>query len=282
MTGLSTRLTNEQESAFHAHGHVLLPGLFSRAEVDVVRAAFERLYATAQRLRTTGDHEGAHFVLRAPAADDGDDARDVIVQRIVWAGGAEPALLALSADARLLQPALQLLGTSSCEQLLCQAHFKMPGDGVSFDWHQDIQHRDKGPGTWRDVNGRGSYVQTLLLVDDMTVDNGPLLFLPDGACTLDARGRLARGADTALPMPATGAGDYGVAHVVVDEARAVTVTGAAGDVLLFGPYAVHGSRANTSRASRRVLINGYAAPGANGRVYPGRGSGRVLPTVTTT
>jgi hypothetical protein len=26
-----------------------------------------------------------------------------------------------------------------------------------------------------------------------------------------------------------------------------------------------------------VLINGYAYPGANGRVYPGEGSGRVLP-----
>ena len=272
MTSASTRLTDEQAAAFHAHGHVLLPGLFSRTEVDVVRAAFERLYATAQRLRVTGDHDGAHFVLRAPPTGE------VVVQRIVWAGGAEPALLSLSADARLVEAALQLLDTSSCEQLLCQAHFKMPGDGVSFDWHQDIQHRDKGPGTWRDVNGRGSYVQTILLVDDMREDNGPLLFMPDAAVSLDARGRLVRGGDTALPMPTAGAGDYGNADVVVDESRAVTVTGRAGDVLLFGPYAVHGSRANTSNASRRVLINGYAAPGANGRVYPGRGSCRTLPS----
>jgi ectoine hydroxylase-related dioxygenase (phytanoyl-CoA dioxygenase family) len=275
VTNAPTRLTDEQEAAFHAHGHVLLPGLFSRAEVDVVRAAFERLYATAQRLRETRDHDGAHFVLRAPSVGD------VVVQRIVWAGGAEPPLLSLSADPRLVQPALQLLGTSSCEQLLCQAHFKMPGDGVSFDWHQDIQHRDKGAGTWRDVTGRGSYVQTILLVDDMTSDNGPLLFLPDEAVALDARGRLLRGGDTALPMPAAGsAGDYGGGRVVVDESRAITVTGKAGDVLVFGPYAVHGSRANTSSTSRRVWINGYAAPGANGRVYPGRGSGRVLPSTT--
>jgi ectoine hydroxylase-related dioxygenase (phytanoyl-CoA dioxygenase family) len=267
------RLTEEQEATFHAHGHVVLPGLFSAGEVDVVRAAFERLYATAQQLRDTGDHDGAHFVLRAPPAGD------VVVQRIVWAGGAEPALLSLSSDARLLQPALQLLGTSTCEQLLCQAHFKMPGDGVSFDWHQDIQHRDKGGATWRDVNGRGSYVQSILLVDDMRDDNGPLLFLPDDAVALDARGRLVRGRDTALPMaaPRDGYGS-GEGAVVVDETRANTVTGRAGDVLLFGPYAVHGSRANTSTASRRVLINGYAAPGANGRVYPGRGAGRVLPS----
>jgi ectoine hydroxylase-related dioxygenase (phytanoyl-CoA dioxygenase family) len=277
VTHVPTPLTQEHEAAFHAHGHVLLPGLFSADEVDVVRAAFDRLYTTAQRLRDTCDHDGAHFVLRAPPLGS------VVVQRVVWAGGAEPSLLALSADARLVQPALQLLGTSLCEQLLCQAHFKMPRDGVSFDWHQDIQHRDKGGGTWRDVNGRGSFVQTILLVDDMHDGNGPLLFLPDDAVALDARGRLARGADTALPMPAGQAGDYGAGDhgVVVDESRAVTVTGKAGDVLLFGPYAVHGSRENTSTTSRRVLINGYAAPGANGRVYPGRGSCRVLPTSTT-
>ncbi len=277
------RLTAQQEAAFHAHGFVVLPGLFTADEIDVVRTAFDRLYATAQTLRTTQEHDGALFVLRPPAADG---PGLVVVQRVVWAGGAEPALLALSADPRLLQPALQLLSTSTCEQLLCQAHLKMPHDGVSFDWHQDIQHRDKGGDTWRDVNGRGSFVQTLLLVDDMRADNGPLLFLPDDAVTLDERGRLVRGGDTALPMPASsgspasagGDGYSGEGGAVVDATRAVTLTGRAGDVVLFGPFAVHGSQANTSPSPRRVLINGYAAPGANRRVYPGRGAGRVLPT----
>jgi ectoine hydroxylase-related dioxygenase (phytanoyl-CoA dioxygenase family) len=149
-----------------------------------------------------------------------------------------------------------LLGTAQCQQLLCQAHYKMPNDGVAFDWHQDIQHRDKGNDTWRDVNGRGSFVQTILLVDDVTDENGPLEFLPMDAVTLDARGRLER---------------------VVDASRAVPVTGRAGDVLFFGPWAVHGSTPNTSALPRRVLIDGYAAPGANGRFYPGRGACRTLP-----
>jgi hypothetical protein len=47
-------------------------------------------------------------------------------------------------------------------------------------------------------------------------------------------------------------------------------------VLFFGPYAIHGSTPNESAVPRRVLINGYAYPGANGRVYPGEGSGRTL------
>jgi ectoine hydroxylase-related dioxygenase (phytanoyl-CoA dioxygenase family) len=47
-----------------------------------------------------------------------------------------------------------------------------------------------------------------------------------------------------------------------------------GSVLLLGPYTVHGSKPNRSKNARRVFINGYAYPGANRRVYPGKGAGR--------
>ena len=249
------KFSDDEARAFHEHGYVVRRGLFREGEVLAARAALERLYATAQTLRATGDHDGAFFALSAPS----DGA--VVVQRVVWAGGAEPVLLRLSEDPRLVAPALELLGTDHCEQLLCQAHYKMPNDGVAFDWHQDIQHRDKGGDTWRDVTGRGSFVQTILLVDDMTEENGALEFLEADAVALDASGRLVKEGGS----------------VRVDASRAVAVTGRAGDVLFFGPYAVHGSTPNQSDKPRRVLINGYAAPGANKRVYPGRGACRVLP-----
>lgn len=246
------KLTSDEQQTFHDSGFVIRRGLFRDDEVSVARTALERLYAMAQTLSETGDHEGAFFALGSPRPSGGA----MVVQRVVWAGGAEPCLLRLSEDPRLLEPALQLLGTDQCEQLLCQAHYKMPNDGVAFDWHQDIQHRDKGGDTWRDVNGRGSFVQTILLVDDMTEENGPLEFVPLDAVTLDDARRLVKG--------------------TVDTTRAVSVQGRAGDVLFFGPYAVHGSMPNHSAIPRRVLINGYAAPGANKRFYPGRGACRIL------
>jgi hypothetical protein len=261
----TARLSAGQVEEFFGRGWVLLPGLFRAQELLPVRAAFDRLHGTAQRLRSTQDHDGARFVLEAPTTGP------VVVKRVVWAGGAEPALLAIGADPRLVEPALQLLGSDHCDQLLCQAHFKMPGDGVSFDWHQDVQHRDKGPGTWQDLNGRGSYVQTLLAVDDMREDNGPLQFVPRDAVRIDERGRL-RDAPFDYGTPMGAGGDD-----VVDASRAETIIGEAGSVIVFGPYAVHGSMPNDSSSPRRVLINGYAYPGANGRVYPGAGSGRRLP-----
>jgi hypothetical protein len=45
---------------------------------------------------------------------------------------------------------------------------------------------------------------------------------------------------------------------------------------LGGPYTVHGSGPSTSANPRRVLINGYACPGADRLVYPGSGTGRDL------
>jgi ectoine hydroxylase len=261
-------LSEEKTREFFEQGWTVVPGLFSIDEMRTARQAFERLYQAAQRLRTTQDYDGAYFVLDAPPAGD------VIVKRVVWAGGAEPDLLTLSADSRLVEPALQLLDSDRCEQLLCQAHFKMPGDGVSFDWHQDVQHRDKGPGTWRDLNGRGSYVQTIMLIDDMTEHNGPLKFIPRSAVNGEGQTRLSNDSyDYSRPMTP------GATPALFDESQAVTVTGMAGSVLFFGPYAIHGSTSNDSSVPRRVLINGYAYPGANGRVYPGRGSGRALQRV---
>jgi len=50
----------------------------------------------------------------------------------------------------------------------------------------------------------------------------------------------------------------------------------AGALVSFGPDAIHGSGPNRSPRPRRVLINGYAAPGANRFACPGVGAGRTL------
>ncbi len=260
--------------AFSDHGVVVVRGVFSADEVAAARAAFERLWMRAQGLREQNSVviDDSLFVLKTRPDD-------VVIQRVVWAGGAEPPLLTLGRDPRLVQVALQLLGTSSCAHLLNQAHFKMPGDGVTFDWHQDIQHRDKGGDTWKDGGRRDvvSYVQSIMLIDPMRTDNGPLQFLPDDAVSLDERGRLVSGHDDYSAVPGTTLLPTPSSSTSVDVSQAVTLTGEPGDVLFFGPYAVHGSLPNTSSTPRRVLINGYAAPGVNGRVYPGSGLGQPLP-----
>ena len=237
----------EEFDAFHARGFFVRPDVFTGAEIQGMRRAFDGLERTARRLAEPALHRGAYFVVHGSRID-----------RIVWCGAAEPALLNVGADPRLLAIAAGLLGSSEMSQLINQAHFKLPGDGVAFPWHQDSTHRRYGTPEWKDVNGRGSYVQTVIALDDVTEENGPLEFIP-GSCR---RGHLGL-VQGALP-------------VGVDATGAVAATMRCGSVLVFGPYTIHRSLPNGSAVPRRVFINGYAYPGANTRVYPGEGAGRTL------
>ena len=250
------------ESDFFEHGFAVVKTLFSVEEVSKISGAIERLWTKAENFadehNETGDLSGSWVVVK-----------DKKIQRIVWAGGAEKILLDAGQKPALLSRVSALLGSAKMDHLLNQIHYKKPGDGVSFPWHQDIQHRDKGPGTWTDINGRGSFVQTLLVIDPMTKDNGPLLFIPGS----QARGRVDLGGD-GYDVPTL---EEKIAPAIGDDlsrGNVVTLTGEPGDVIFFGPYVIHGSEANMSPQSRRVLINGYAYPGANHRQYPGKGSGQ--------
>lgn len=254
------RLTPDEIQSYFETGWIVRRALFRTDEVAGMRACFDELEEIAGELTETGLHRGAQFVL-------GENNGRQVLRRIVWAGACQPYLLAIGEDARLTVPSAQLLRSNAMDHLLNQAHFKRPRDGVLFDWHQDIQHRDKGEGTWTDVNGSGSFVQTLLVLDEMTPDSGPLLFIPGSS----KWGRVDFGDESGgEPSHATKRPPQ------LREEEAVTIEAQPGDTLFFGPYTVHASFENTSDRYRRVLINGYASPGANRRVYPGDGAGRRL------
>jgi ectoine hydroxylase-related dioxygenase (phytanoyl-CoA dioxygenase family) len=247
-------LSAEQVRAFYEQGFALVPDVFGEDELARMRTAFDRLRRMACALREPGMHRGSQFVIERNAGRPA-----VRIHRIVWCGAAEPVLSRYGMDERLLAMAAQLLGSREMSQLINQAHFKQPGDGVEFPWHQDSTHRRFGQDVWRDVNGRGSYVQTVTAIDDVEEDNGPLRLIP-GSCRL---GHVQNGAEGALPE-------------ALDECCAVTACMRAGSVLLFGPYTFHSSPPNRSDRARRIFINGFACPGANTRVYPGDGAGRLV------
>lgn len=254
------QLTAEEIDTFENAGFLVRSALFRDDEIARMCACFDRLLEMAEQMSASGLNNGSHFVL-------GERDGQQVVKRVVWAGGSQRELLEIGEDERLLAPAAQLLGCSRMDQLLSQAHFKRPGDGVIFGWHQDIQHRDKGDGLWRDVNGRGSFVQTLIVLDEMTPESGPLQFIPGSS----RWGRVDFGDH-----------DYDDPNYTPKkppqfrDEDVVTIRAQPGDTIFFGPYVAHASFENKSNQSRRVFINGYAYPGANSRKYPGEGAGRRL------
>lgn len=255
MLSVASANSPEQE-AYLRDGYVVVRGVFSPGEISRMSEAFDRLAETARRLRTTRMVRGSQFVVSAPAGAEDDEVQ---IQRVVWCGAAEPILGSLGKDPRLVRLASQLLGGGEFDQLINQAHFKFPGDGVRFDWHQDSRHRRYGTDLWTDVDGRGSFVEIVAALDPMTADNGPIEFIP-GSQNL---GHI-------QPLEGTNALPRGV----FDPAEAVTVTLDPGDVVAFGPFVIHGSKPNTSAQPRRSFLNGFSLPGANHRIYPGEGAGR--------
>jgi ectoine hydroxylase-related dioxygenase (phytanoyl-CoA dioxygenase family) len=229
-------------------GWSIVPGLLGPDDLAAVGRGFDHLWELARGLAESGDIGGARFVL---------DAEPFRLHRVVWCGGADERLAALGDDPRFLAIAAAVLGSREVVQILQQAHFKLPGDGVAFPWHQDASNRRYGTPEWTDVNGRGSFVQIAVAVDEMGPDNGGLRVIP-------GTHRLGHVADPAI-------GD--LPPELVDEARAVDLHLAPGDAVVFGPFLVHGSAPNEGDRPRRLFLQGYASVGANRRVYPGCGVG---------
>jgi len=246
---------------FQDDGYLILAGLFSREEVAEMAEAAERIRALGRELAAglpagdpaAGERKvefgGSQFVFGGIDRSMGSSR----LLRVVWAGGCEPAFLACGRDARLTSIVGQLLGSATAVQLLNQLHAKYPNDGLEFEPHQDSEHRRYGTPEWRDLDGRGSYVQTVVAIDDTTPENGPLVFYPRSG----RRGHL---------DPATVRRRY-------RDRPGIPALLKAGSAAFFGPYVVHRSAENRGAAPRRIAINGFALPGANSRPYFGAGTG---------
>ncbi len=251
-------LTPSERQVFDTTGVVVRAHAYDPAEVQALKQALDRVYALGEGLQETSDLRGARFVIAATAHDGGHR-----VQRVVWCGAADPVLAATGTDPRVLGPALNLLGTPSAEQLINQAHFKQPGDGVAFSMHQDAWNRRFGTDLWLSGTADGGYVQSVLTVDEMTASNGPLLYVPGShrLGLLDGPRRDDKVRDILKQTPPQ------------------ALVAPPGALIFFGPYLLHGSTANESDGPRRIIVNGYARPGINRREYPGAGLGvlRALP-----
>lgn len=253
-------LSQAEVRRFYDHGFLIVEKLFSRDEVAALGEAAERLRAVGREIaadlsdlgegETKIEHAGSQFVFGGT-----NGSRRLL--RVVWAGGCEPDFIANGRDPRLTAIVGQLFGSDKAVHLLNQLHAKYPNDGLEFEPHQDSEHRRYGTPEWRDVDGRGSYIQTVVAIDDTTPENGPLIFYP----RTGLQGHL----DPAL-VRSRFKGQPGVPALLK-----------AGSAAFFGPYVVHRSEENRGSAPRRIAINGFALPGANSREYFGSGTGVPVP-----
>lgn len=235
-------LTPEEIKCFYQQGYVLKKGCLSADEVAVLRTqvteVIERALEQAPNPFDKNNPfvfiEGTRVVFTARANGT------ISIGRINGVGGIKPELLATIRSEQMLHTFCALLGTQELEHIIAQLHPKLPGDGVDFPRHQDIQYRKEFDENWCDVLGNGSYAICIIPIDPMTAENGGLWI--DSNNYPEDRGE--------------------------PEAR-VWVNAEPGDLLFMHPCVFHGSGPNNSQISRRTLLTGYCAYGANHKQYPG-------------
>lgn len=229
-------------------GYEILPQFLDPREVHRLARSFERLLSSARTGRLQPETANYRCVMER------DPFR---LHRVVWCEGAEPSFHGWGDHPRFLEVAARQLRSPSMVQLLQQAHFKLPGDGVAFGWHQDASNRRYGSELWTGGGLQGGFVQIAVAVDEMGPHNGGLWVIPGSH-------RLGFVAD-----PVTGR----VPQALIDEGKATALSLQPGDAVAFGPFLIHGSPPNQSEGSRRLFLQGYALPEVNRRVYPGSGLG---------
>jgi len=124
----------------------------------------------------------------------------------------------------------------------CKLNIKMPGMDTKVEYHQDHPY---------DPHTNDNMVSILLLLDDMSEENGCLRVVPGSHC--ERYSHFKDGEFTGMTTPD-----------LYDnfQARSVPVEGSAGDVCLMHTWTVHGGGPNRSGSLRRLLICDYNAADA--------------------
>lgn len=262
-------LTDAQIKKFDHDGYLLAKGLIDPARIRVLDESSRKLHEeikqflmglSSDQLKPGAriEYKGASVLVSGAQSCPG-------VHLVSWAGAADPVLLDIGRAPELLVPMVQLLGSYEMDHIINQLHPKEKGDGVKFDLHQDYQNRVRFDPQWTDVNGRGSFIQTLTAIDASTPDNGPLKMIPmNGDQTFyDLKSKTDVEREELV--------DRLLRERGLEEA--ITVVLEPGDVVFFHPLLLHYSEPNTKLPFRRVLVSSCSYPGANRMPYPGKGSG---------
>jgi hypothetical protein len=238
------RLDDEEVESFREQGFLVKRGVFEQGEVERLREGYDYILSLVEQggidqQYMTGKGREVHIHVQAPEGSDDSEAVRYL-RKVQWPSMIHPAFEEIRNSPKfpaLLEP---LIGTS-LKQFINQVNFKMPGGEIDFPWHQDIRPTP----AFREQEN--NYVQTIIVVDEATVENGCLHIVPESH-------RLGN-----LKVKRYAAGQV---EDHVDVSQAIPLEAQPGDVVMFTSYTVHGSKPNTTDKPRRSYINGFVRASA--------------------
>jgi ectoine hydroxylase len=218
------QLSAEQLDSLATQGFLLLPGLFSGAEVDALR---ERLPA----LLVDG-HEG-NIIERASGE----------VRTSMGLHLRDERFAALVRHPRLVNPALQVRAEPLYIQQV-KVNVKAAFSGEVWQWHYDFATHHEEDGVAKPLA-----LNLHVFLDEVSEFNGPLWFVP-GTHTVGAHGAHLDTTTTSYPLWVV---DEPTVATAVQEHGMVSATGARGTGLIFFDTLLHGSPPNMSPLDRSIF-----------------------------
>lgn len=252
MTSARDRLSSSELERYDRDGFLVRERVFSAEEVAAMVEAVEHVCASVvAREDRTGEKvhvssfsvferfPGANTVIKWEVADSGR------LKGLEPLAHLDPVLSDFAAHPGLIEPMRDLIGCHDVALFTEKLNLKRARGGGGFDAHRDFPYWD-GP-----AENPEKLVTAWIAVDDAGIDNGALEVLP--------------GSHKLSNVP-TKQSDRLFESFEIDEARFDTsqmdvVPLAAGGVVFFGPFLVHGSAANGSGRDRRALLYTYQPRG---------------------
>ncbi len=219
------RLTDAQQAAFAEDGFLVLPGLFSSAEVEALRAPLPGLF---------GDGATENFVEK----DSG------IVRTAMGLHLRDATYAKLVRHPRLVGPARQLTGADDLYVQQVKVNAKIAFEGEVWQWHYDFATHSGEDGAPAPLA-----LNLHIFLDDVTEFNGPLWFLRGS----HRDGPVGASLDTATTSYPLWCVNQETVARLANAGGIASATGPAGTALIFGDCLVHGSPPNLSPWDRRIF-----------------------------
>ena len=227
-------VSEQQVETYRRDGFVVIEGVLGADDVAALRRVTDELVEASRGVvahNEVYDLEPTH------------SAADPRVRRIKQPHLQHPAYAAVVRHPRIVA-ALQRLMHPGVRFDLSKLNLKSAGYGAAVEWHQDWAFY---PHTNDDLAAVG------VMMDDMRLENGPLLCIPGSH-----RGPVHDHHDA----DGLFCGAMDPTRAEVDYAAAVPCIGRAGSISIHHVRTVHGSAVNTSALPRRLLLLQYRAADA--------------------
>jgi ectoine hydroxylase len=233
-------ITDEQLHEYEDRGLLFLPGYFSGAEVEIMKAELPRLFSDSTP--------------RKVMEDGGRDVRSVYGAQFT-----SQVFQRLTRHARIAKPIMEILG-SDVYVYQFKVNAKAAFGGDYWEWHQDyiFWQKEDGMPAARAAN-------VIIFLDEVNEFNGPLFFIPgshkDGVIEVPAREAEERVSNESNPGWLSTRLKYALDRETVAQRIAkygiLAPKGPAGSVLFTHPNTVHCSPSNMSPFDRVVAIITY-------------------------